>query len=88
MEISSEQADELRELLASPAVSADVALRARIVLWSAEGWRRKDIAELAGVVPRTVDRCNEVPPCSWTAGGYAAGVRSCVARALVSSGVT
>ena len=41
----------------SPDVPADVALRTRIVLWSAEGRRRKDIAELAGVVPRTVDRC-------------------------------
>jgi transposase len=57
MELSSEQAAELRALSASPDVPADVALRARIVLWSAEGRRRKDIAELAGVVPRTVDRC-------------------------------
>jgi hypothetical protein len=30
----------------------------------------------------------EVPPCTWTAGVYAAGVRSCVTSALVSSGVT
>ncbi|WP_369174929.1 helix-turn-helix domain-containing protein [Streptomyces sp. R28] len=36
---------------------AVVALRARIVLWSAEGRRRKDIAELAGMAPLTVDRC-------------------------------
>ncbi|WP_432984790.1 helix-turn-helix domain-containing protein [Streptomyces sp. CA-135486] len=34
-----------------------MALRARIVLWSGEGRRRKDIAELAGVAPLTVDRC-------------------------------
>lgn len=34
-----------------------MALRARIVLWSAEGRRRKDIAELAGVAALTVDRC-------------------------------
>ena len=32
-------------------------LRARIVLWAGEGRRRKDIAELAGVSARTVDRC-------------------------------
>nr|WP_215449014.1 helix-turn-helix domain-containing protein [Streptomyces sp. ATCC 21386] len=48
--------DELRELANSRHVSAGVALRARIVLWSAEGRRRKDIAELAGVVPVTVGR--------------------------------
>ncbi|MFI5800100.1 helix-turn-helix domain-containing protein [Streptomyces sp. NPDC051677] len=48
---------ELRELAGSRDVPAVVALRARIVLWSAEGRRRKDIAELAGVAPLTVDRC-------------------------------
>ena len=37
-------------------VTPDVALRARIVLWAGEGRRRKDIAELAGVSARTVDR--------------------------------
>ncbi|WP_262508461.1 IS630 family transposase [Streptomyces spongiicola] len=37
-------------------MTADVALRARIVLWAGEGRRRKDIAELAGVSARTVDR--------------------------------
>ncbi|MET7858173.1 helix-turn-helix domain-containing protein [Streptomyces sp. NPDC005318] len=47
----------LRELAGSRDVPADVALRARIVLWSGEGQRRKDIAELAGVAPLTVDRC-------------------------------
>ena len=57
MGVSSEQMAELRELAGSRDVPADVALRARIVLWSAEGWRRKDVAELAGVAPRTVDRC-------------------------------
>jgi transposase len=31
---------------------------------------------------------SEVPPCTWTAGVYAAGVRFCVTSALVSSGVT
>ncbi|MEV2215088.1 hypothetical protein AB0H86_27255 [Streptomyces sp. NPDC050997] len=29
----------------------------RFVLWSGEGRRREDIAELAGVAPLTVDRC-------------------------------
>ncbi|MFF4094666.1 IS630 family transposase [Streptomyces sp. NPDC001834] len=57
MDLSSEQMAELRKLAASRDVPADVALRARIVLWSGEGRRRKDIAELAGVAPLTVDRC-------------------------------
>ncbi|MGW3958162.1 helix-turn-helix domain-containing protein [Streptomyces sp. NPDC004752] len=47
----------LRELAGSRIAPALVALRARIVLWCAEGRRRKDIAELAGVAPLTVDRC-------------------------------
>ena len=57
MDLSSEQMVELRELAGSRDVSAVVALRARIVLWSGEGRRRRDIAELAGVAPLTVDRC-------------------------------
>ncbi|MET7575582.1 hypothetical protein ABZT04_45160 [Streptomyces sp. NPDC005492] len=63
MDLSSEQMPELRELAGSRDVPADVALRARIVLWSGEGRRRKDIAELAGCEekrrggPRT-----QVPP--------------------------
>jgi transposase len=57
MDLSSEQMAELRELAGSRDVPAVVALRARVVLWSAEGRRRKDIAELAGVAPLTVDRC-------------------------------
>ncbi|MFD9286555.1 hypothetical protein ACFWD7_57445 [Streptomyces mirabilis] len=57
MELSSEQMAELRELAGARDVPADVALRARIVLWSGEGRRRKDVAELAGVAPLTVDRC-------------------------------
>lgn len=55
-DLSSEQMADLRELAGSRDVPADVALRARIVLWSGEGRRRKDIAELAGVAPLTVDR--------------------------------
>jgi transposase len=57
MDPSSEQTPGLRELAGSRNVPAVVALRARIVLWSAEGRRRKDIAELAGVAPLTVGRC-------------------------------
>jgi transposase len=56
MELSSEQAAELRALAMSRDVPAVVAMRARIVLWSAEGRLRKDIAELAGVSLPTVDR--------------------------------
>ncbi|MET9882896.1 helix-turn-helix domain-containing protein [Streptomyces sp. NPDC006430] len=55
MDLSSEQVADLRELANSRHVTADVALRARIVLWLGEGRRRKDVAELAGVSP--VDRC-------------------------------
>jgi len=51
-----ERAAELRELANSWDVPADMATRARIVLWSAEGRRRKDIAELLGVSLPTVDR--------------------------------
>ena len=56
MNLSSEQVAELRVLAADRHVTADVALRARIVLWAGEGGRRMDIAELAGVSARTVDR--------------------------------
>ncbi|WP_326623909.1 MULTISPECIES: IS630 family transposase [unclassified Streptomyces] len=56
MELSVEQAAELRELVNSRDVPADIAMRARIVLWSGEGRRRKDIAELLGVSLPTVDR--------------------------------
>lgn len=54
--LSSEQTVKLLELATDRHVTADVALRARIVLWAGEGRRRKDIAELAGVSARTVDR--------------------------------
>ncbi|UIX29907.1 IS630 family transposase [Streptomyces sp. GQFP] len=56
MELSLEQAAELRELANCRDVPADLATRARIVLWSSEGRRRKDIAELLGVSLPTVDR--------------------------------
>jgi len=50
------QAAELRALVSSRDVPAVVATRARIVLWMAEGRRRKDVAEWAGVSLPTVDR--------------------------------
>ena len=56
MELSVEQAAELRELANSRDVHAGMATRARIVLWSGEGRRRKDIADLLGVSLPTVDR--------------------------------
>lgn len=52
MELSSEQIADLREVANARHVSADVALRARIVLWSGEGRRRKGIAELGGETTR------------------------------------
>jgi transposase len=59
MDLSSEQAAELRALAMNRHVTPDVALRARIVLWAGEGRRRKDIAELVGVSTRTVDRTKD-----------------------------
>ncbi|MFE7393316.1 helix-turn-helix domain-containing protein [Streptomyces sp. NPDC057582] len=56
MELSVEQAADLRELVNSRDVPADIAMRGRIVLWSSEGHQRKDIAELLGVSLPTVDR--------------------------------
>lgn len=49
-----ERAD-LRALVYSQDVAATVATRARIVLWTAENRRKKDVAELAGVSRPTVD---------------------------------
>src|SRR3954452_8790143 len=54
--LNEEQAAELRAVVHSRDVPAVVATRARIVLWMAEGRRRKDVAELAGVSLPTVDR--------------------------------
>jgi transposase len=50
------QIAELRAVINSRDVPAVVATRARIVLWMAEGRRRKDVAVLAGVSLPTVDR--------------------------------
>ncbi len=54
--LTEEQAAELRAVVNSRDVSATVATRARIVLWMAEGRRRRDVGELAGVSLPTVDR--------------------------------
>jgi transposase len=54
--LAKEQVAELRAVVNSRDVPAVVATRARIVLWMAEGRRRKDVAGLAGVSLPTVDR--------------------------------
>jgi transposase len=54
--LTDEQVAELRAVVNSRDVPAAVATRARIVLWMAEGRRRKDVAGLAGVSLPTVDR--------------------------------
>src|SRR3954452_1381929 len=56
MELDEAGQSELRALTNARGVSAVVATRARIVLWRAEGRRRMDVAELAGVSLPTVDR--------------------------------
>ncbi|MFF3074986.1 helix-turn-helix domain-containing protein [Kitasatospora sp. NPDC057936] len=55
-ELFVEQAAALWQLVNSHDIPADIATQGRIVLWSSEGRRRKDIAELLGVSPPTVDR--------------------------------
>ena len=55
MDLSTGERTELRALANGPDVSARIATRARIVLWSAEGRMKKDIAVLAGVSRPTVD---------------------------------
>ena len=54
--LSDEQMAELRAVVNSRDVPAVVATRARIVLWTVEGRRRRDIGQLAGVSLPTVDR--------------------------------
>ena len=54
--LTEERTAELRAVVNSRDVSAATATRARIVLWMAEGKRRKDDGELAGVSLPTVDR--------------------------------
>ncbi len=56
MDLSIDELAALRALVNSRDVSASVATRARIVLWTSEGKRRKDVVELSGVSAPTVDR--------------------------------
>jgi transposase len=56
VELTEEQAAELRAVVTSRDVSGAVATRARIVLWTAEGRMRKDVGALARVSLPTVDR--------------------------------
>jgi transposase len=56
MALGEDEVVELRALVNCRDLPASVATRARIVLWRAEGRRRKDVAELAGVSLPTVDR--------------------------------
>jgi transposase len=55
VELTTQERAELQELVYSPDVAATVATRARIVLWTAQRRRKKDIAALAGVSRPTVD---------------------------------
>jgi transposase len=55
VELTVDERAELQALVNSPEVSAAVATRARIVLWRAENWPKKEIAALAGVSRPTVD---------------------------------
>ena len=52
VELSESERVELLAMLNSTTVSARVATRARIVLWRAEGWLKKDVASRAGVSRR------------------------------------
>ena len=55
VELTSQELAELQALVCDPDVAATVATRARIVLWQAEGRKKKDVAALAGVSRPTVD---------------------------------
>jgi len=54
-QLSESERVELLAMLNSPTGSARAATRARIVLWRAEGWLKKDVASRAGVSRPTVD---------------------------------
>lgn len=55
MSLTVGQRTELEAMISSPEMSAEVATRARIVLWHDEGRMKKDVALLAGVSRPTVD---------------------------------
>jgi transposase len=55
VDLKQDEQESLRAMVNDSDVAASVATRARIVLWRAEGRRKKEIAELAGVSRPTVD---------------------------------
>ncbi|HEX2214618.1 MAG TPA: IS630 family transposase, partial [Mycobacterium sp.] len=55
MELRDSDRAQLIAMVNSPTVSARVATRARVVLWRAEGCRKRDVAARAGVSRPTVD---------------------------------
>ena len=55
MDLSADARAELLKMVNSREVPANVAVRARLVLWWCEGYRKKDIARLAGLSRPTVD---------------------------------
>jgi transposase len=55
VELTAGERAELEAMANSREVSGAVATRARIVLWRAENWRKKEIAELSGLSRPTVD---------------------------------
>ena len=56
MDLSPDARAELLHMANSRDVPANVAVRAKVVLWRCEGYRKKDIARLAGLSRPTVDR--------------------------------
>jgi transposase len=55
VDLDADKEAELRALINDPGVPANVATRARIVLWCAEGRRKKEVVALAGVSWPTVN---------------------------------
>jgi transposase len=53
--LKEDEREKLRAMVNDPNIPASVATRARIVLWRAEGRRKKEIVALAGVSRPTVD---------------------------------
>ena len=73
VELSESERVELLAMLNSTTVSARVATRARIVLWRAEGWLKKDVASRAGVSRPTVDAVLKCFAADGAAGARCAG---------------
>lgn len=68
MELTTSQQVDLRALTNSWDVPGNIATRARIVLWRAEGRAKKDVAALAGVSRPTVDLWLDRYACEGVAG--------------------